>query len=1552
MALSHWHGLFLLMGVKMPDGFIIPAKVRVSVDDLSQVTARIKNGIGNVNAKIGVNIDSNAVRSVQNLQTGLSGLNSSLGTVNKSALLASQSIRALGGSSSVSGLKTLDAQLATTSSNINKLRTSLNGGSSEIANFASLAGVSARRFLAFGAVASVVYSVIAATKEGVTEAAKFQRELVRIEQVGGDSKATIRDLANEISNLSKNLGVSGNELAETATTLRQAGLSASETKEALGALAKTSLAPTFKDIKNTTEGVIALRQQFGISGSEIESALGGINTVSAQFAVESEDLVQAIQRTGGAFRAASHDTTPLRDQFNQLIGLFTSVRQTTRESAESIATSFRTIFARLQTNTVSNNLKELGVNLRFTGEEARQAGQDIEGQFVGGYEAVKRLSAAVRDIPTTDPRFASIVSQIGGTRQVSKVIPLLQQFSIAQKAVNVAQAGSTSLTRDADKAQESFLNKVSKLKSEFNDLVRVFSNNKGLNAFVDFALKGASAAISFTKALEPLLPLVIGLAAVKLGSASRIAVPNFARGFATGSVAQPKGFATGGIVPGYGSGDKVPANAKAGDFIIKKSSARKFGYGNLHNLVDGRQGFADGGTIPVMLEPKEYYIPKEQAQRIGYNKLKYLNQTGHLPGNRVNAGYEIRSAASKFNNGYASGGEISYLTKIRNFLSSSSRLSDGSSIPRSNYNKLINGPLGDDISSVVGHSDFLASGTDAVAFKNNENNVIRIGGLGHNQERYQNFLANGGRPKDNFTLQPLTSQKIGQHLVETLPLAQTLTNQPLTRQKRIARAFEKRLFANGLVPTDTIPENLGRYNKKIVAIDAETYKTPSSPEEFSTELSKRFRNSPEFESIHSSGLKAAGYAGGGFIHEPNPIDTNKLLISRFGNNGGRSRRYSLDSARSRYYAKNRSARFSDALQTGRVNDHINLLETRFAKYQDKKSSVVASAGYAEGGEIPADILKQLSSVFGDKIDFSKIAKFNAAEDLGNKAFGTFNPQDRTVSIRSDKLGTKSLIGHEFTHAADYSAGLASGKDSYASTIEGHKYEELARRAESLIYNQIKGRRSLYDKQGVTDHRPEAFAALGEQYTKFKTGGGKNNKLYENPDVVSLLEDFGKTFQENSGVSSSPRVKKVSYDARAKRRARKVNQRRADLGLPAVKAPVLKRERVSEAEDIGHARVLGKEGEDSDVYDLLNASRSIIPQTGSRIDIQSLRDKDDPQLSPIQSQAFTYDPEFPKIRRKLSGLGPLQTQPEGTEGIGNLFGSEVKPNLAETDPSKFKIGSPQYYAAKRAAEYVPNSTSVKDIINQDAAEVKKKRLAGEPLIPQTKTKTVDGNVEDLVSTADTGPVKVSSGLGGRFKNRNIPQVSEVSSPVIPIESTPVGPRIRPDRFTDDRVQQAARLREVRQNIGATSLLPIKPVEDRVSGFNTEASPVLTPNQKAAKDFYASNPEKIAADKKRERVRGKTVDEHNAADEKKRNASSTFRPGDIIPGDIQPSIYHKNDTGHAYFSKGDRHNVVNSTNVGSAAFTGFESSIETTSNFPTGNTGAAGGKKPPKPPKPPD
>jgi TP901 family phage tail tape measure protein len=552
--------------------------------NLNQVVGDIRRQLSTVS--LDLRIDPRASSNIQAITGNVNNLSRALRSAeaNASALNAALNNLGSGISGAANNLGNLNSNINNANNNINNIRNRTREATNEFEAFGRQAGLAVRRFAAFTVVTGSIYAVTRAISSAYSEFVTFNKEFVRLQQVTDQTASGLKGLSQEITRLSQGIGVSSQSLLQVSVTLAQAGLSATETKKALEALAKSALAPSFDNLNDTVEGSIALMRQFGISASELEGALGSINAVAAKFAVEASDIIAAIQRTGGVFASASRGVSEGKDALNEFIAVFTSVRATTRESAETIATGLRTIFSRVQRSSTIQALKEYGVQLT-----------DVEGKFVGAYEAVKRLSDGLSGLDPRDIRFSKIVEELGGFRQVGKVIPLIQQFATAQQALNVAQRGSGSLSKDVATAQEALAVKITKVREEFIALIRDIGQSKGFQTFVDISLKLASALISIADAAKNVLPALTAIVAIRgIGNiGSFVGGLSQSLGGVRGGARGRRGFARGGFVPGSGNGDTVPAMLTPGEFVIRKKAVEAIGVNKLQQM----NRYATGGYV-------------------------------------------------------------------------------------------------------------------------------------------------------------------------------------------------------------------------------------------------------------------------------------------------------------------------------------------------------------------------------------------------------------------------------------------------------------------------------------------------------------------------------------------------------------------------------------------------------------------------------------------------------------------------------------------------------------------------------------------------------------------------------------------------------------------------------------------------------------------------------------------------------------------------------------------------------------------------------------------
>lgn len=472
---------------------------------------------------------------------------------------------------------------------VEKTGKSLEKADRQAKSFADAVALKAINYAPYAIASAAIIKVTGALSSATKEAIKFEQELAKIAQVTGRTVSGIIDQSSALSDLSIEYNLTLNKIAQVTRTLTQTGLSFREAAKGAEALAKTTLLATFDSIDSTTEGLIATMNSFNLTIDQGVASLDSINAVSKRFAIEAGDIVEAVRRAGGAYSAAG-------GTIEEFIAQLTAVRSTSRESAETIATGFRTIFGRLQRPKTIEYFKSLGIELA-----------DLNGNIVRPIEAIKRIQEGLDrlGISAGDVRFAQVVEQIGGIRQLSKVVPLLQETAKAQEALDAQKGASLETDEDVAKAQQTLGYRFGQLQKNFQSLVSEVVQTDSFKTLAGTFIDMANGLLAILRAIKPLIPFLTVLGTIKIGQGVLKAINAFsergaaaaaavaASGSGGGSGGGVQGYASGGFVPGSGNGDTVPALLTPGEFVINKKSAQAVGYSQLNRI----NKYAKGGIV-------------------------------------------------------------------------------------------------------------------------------------------------------------------------------------------------------------------------------------------------------------------------------------------------------------------------------------------------------------------------------------------------------------------------------------------------------------------------------------------------------------------------------------------------------------------------------------------------------------------------------------------------------------------------------------------------------------------------------------------------------------------------------------------------------------------------------------------------------------------------------------------------------------------------------------------------------------------------------------------
>jgi len=679
--------------------FNITAQVVLSgPKNLNQVTKNISSSLSKAGS-FKLNIDPKAASALNNINKSVITLTNSYVKLNQQIQTAQSTLNKLGTAS-----RGVSSNLQNVSSQQNKLQSQTTKTNQSLQTQSSLMTKLGGRFknvalqaFAFGAISRPVFELQRALAAAVKDAIAFEKEIVKISQVTGRTAEQLSSLRSEINNLSVSLGISANELAETTRIIAQAGIRGKDLEQVLSALARSTLAPTFGKITDTTEGLIAAFGQFGLSGRDAEAILGSLNRVSKEFAVEAEDLISVIRRTGGVFAAAAGDSKGTVTALQELISVFTAVRSTTRESADTIAAGLRTIFSRIQRRSTINFLKQFGIDL-----------VDAKGNFVGIFPAFDLLSDKLGVLIRQGDALtlSAIAEELGGIRQIGKLLPAIANFDKARKALEQAQRGAAEgLSGDVGLALDTIDNRLKRVKESFGLLIRNVFESTAFQSFAKNVLKTTESFIkladSIVGVLEPVLPLLTALGTIKISGAI---------GGAIGSAIGGGGIR--GVLGGGSGGAAAQASTQAMTQATQQStqattsngtkidnlaniltkinvqlanliSINNSGFNNLISLqkvaaarpattvpvagfggATGRRksgggkiyGFARGGivpgqgngdTVPAMLEPGEFVIKKSSVGSIGAGTLEAMNNNKMQGGGRSRSIRESLDASRK-----------------------------------------------------------------------------------------------------------------------------------------------------------------------------------------------------------------------------------------------------------------------------------------------------------------------------------------------------------------------------------------------------------------------------------------------------------------------------------------------------------------------------------------------------------------------------------------------------------------------------------------------------------------------------------------------------------------------------------------------------------------------------------------------------------------------------------------------------------------------------------------------------------------------------------------
>ena len=342
-----------------------------------------------------------------------------------------------------------------------------------------------KNFASFFSASRVIYEVISKFGEMVQNVKNLDAAMVNLRKVTDETDASYDRFLTRATTKAKELGTTVVDLVDATTNFSRLGFSLSEAEE-LGQLATIyANVGDLSSIDDATNSMISTMKGFGIEAENASAILDKFNEVGNNFAISSGDIGEALQRSASSMAAANNT-------IDETIALITAAN-TIVQDATSVGTAFKTISMRIRGATTE--MEQAGLDMdgmaastaTLRKEIMALSGVDIminDDTFKSTYQILEELSVKWGEL--TDIQQASITELIAGKRQGNIISAVMENFDIAQDALNSSLESVGSAMQEYNTYLEGIEAKTNQFKAAVDALSLTVVDSDFLKGIIEF----------------------------------------------------------------------------------------------------------------------------------------------------------------------------------------------------------------------------------------------------------------------------------------------------------------------------------------------------------------------------------------------------------------------------------------------------------------------------------------------------------------------------------------------------------------------------------------------------------------------------------------------------------------------------------------------------------------------------------------------------------------------------------------------------------------------------------------------------------------------------------------------------------------------------------------------------------------------------------------------------------------------------------------------------------------------------------------------------------
>lgn len=403
---------------------------------------------------------------------------------------------------------------------INATASITNAGKNTKSTFDRLHGL-AEKFVTWFSISQIVMEGVKAIKAMISSVISLDASMTELKKVTDETEATYDRFLTNAAGRAKKLGSALTDVITATADFARLGYTLSEAENlADAAIVYKNVGDGITDINEASESVIATMQAFGISASDAMSIVDKFNSIGNAYAISSGGVGDALLRSAAAMQSANNT-------LDETIALATA-SNTIVQNPEVVGTTLKTISMYLRaakteaeeagesTDGMAGSVSELrGEILKLTGNAVDI--QIDEDNFKSTYQILKELSVVWDDL--SDISQANILEMVGGKRNANVVAAILENFTIAENALETSMNSAGSALAENEKYLDSINGRISIFKSSFEGLSATVIDSEMVKGVVDMGtalLDGATNAAEFADSVGGLKTALLATLSVAM----------------------------------------------------------------------------------------------------------------------------------------------------------------------------------------------------------------------------------------------------------------------------------------------------------------------------------------------------------------------------------------------------------------------------------------------------------------------------------------------------------------------------------------------------------------------------------------------------------------------------------------------------------------------------------------------------------------------------------------------------------------------------------------------------------------------------------------------------------------------------------------------------------------------------------------------------------------------------------------------------------------------------------------------------------------------------